>query len=1111
MAKRQMIVVGGGGPGAFSSVGAAIAGASSDAMITIMPGRYEENLVLDRMVTLTAQDGPGTVEIHARSGSVLVCHTDAAQLNGLVLTCGDEKLAAVDVPGGEVAMDSCRVGGASWTTVLTRGRGAVVLRRCVVTSTGGAGFVIASSVTSTVADTEVVDVESSGVVVTEVGSLVLRDSTVKQAKGNGICVNGDGRAVIERCTVTGAEKPAMVVEQRAVATITGLTVRDSGNLDLYVLSDGKVSIVDSTFAGAAHQAAHIAGGAAPELRDCTFTAAGRNAVHVTGKSSPTFSGCDVTDSPLGIVIDDGSAPRFSATTVRGTSEGAVVVRSASDVRFAGLRVHAERGPAIVADGRSKLELTDAAVEATEVAISASDVVLLTVSDAQLASGAESAVLLDDGTQATIASTVVRGGGLRAGSNSEVSLRDSEFVDCSADGIQVVAGGAVTADRCRVRGSGRHGVSIEPGARASLTSCDISGSIGDGVRVDTEEPVRLSQCVITDSGGVAVNRRIEHDRVSLNGLVTDGEADSRRPAPARSAPAEVDTGALGAAVAGTAGGANLDGPLAELDGLIGLDGVKKEVLGLINLIKMTRLRQQMGLPMPPMSRHLVFAGPPGTGKTTVARLYGSVLAELGILAKGHMIEVARADLVGQYIGSTAIKTTEVVTKALGGVLFIDEAYTLTSQKGINGPDFGQEAVDALMKMMEDHRDELVVIVAGYSELMEEFLASNPGVASRFTRTVEFPNYSVDELVTITVNLCRKHYYELTDDAIGALTEYYERVPRNATFGNGRVARKLFEAMVGNQASRLALEPPTKDSELNRLTGADLRAELALLAEDAGKAAAAPDADADPRAALKASHGWSRLCRLTGVAEVRDAAGMNLMRLCELKKHRKPMGREASVILGGRTGSGRGEVARLYAQCLAELDLIGIGQVVRVSMSADLSPQWPGQAKELVANAFEEARGGVLVVDADIGDSAAEHVDARVEIVEAVLEGMRQHAGDVAVVLIGERAGLAALFELVPTLRQSFGANWDLAEYGVADLTEIAVRHLRRRGHQVPDDVRSAISVQLAESPERTVRAAHRLADRLAATAASRTLASADLRGVPPRPASQVVNEGLASVG
>ena len=268
--------------------------------------------------------------------------------------------------------------------------------------------------------------------------------------------------------------------------------------------------------------------------------------------------------------------------------------------------------------------------------------------------------------------------------------------------------------------------------------------------------------------------------------------------------------------------------------------------------MAQVRQQMGLPMPPMSRHLVFAGPPGTGKTTVARLYGAVLAELGILSKGHMVEAARADLVGQYIGSTAIKTTELVTKALGGVLFIDEAYTLSAGSGGSGPDFGQEAIDALMKMMEDHRDELVVIVAGYSELMEQFLASNPGLASRFTRTIEFPNYTVEELVTITSNLCGKHYYELTDDAVDALTAYFERVPKNATFGNGRVARKLFEAMINNQASRLATAPPSTG---HRAQPADRRRRRAGAGLARGRCRssrrAQPDAATDPPARATAA--------------------------------------------------------------------------------------------------------------------------------------------------------------------------------------------------------------------------------------------------------------------
>src|SRR5690242_17978604 len=275
----------------------------------------------------------------------------------------------------------------------------------------------------------------------------------------------------------------------------------------------------------------------------------------------------------------------------------------------------------------------------------------------------------------------------------------------------------------------------------------------------------------------------------------------------------------------------------------------------------------------------------------------------------MVEAARADLVGQYIGSTAIKTTELVTKAIGGVLFIDEAYTLSAGTAGSGPDFGQEAIDALMKIMEDQRDELVVIVAGYSELMEKFLASNPGLASRFTKTIEFPNYSVAELVTITSNLCQQNYYELTDDAIDALTTYFTRVPRTSTFGNGRVARKLFEAMINNQASRLASAPPSKDTELNRLTAADLAPELTLLEDLPVEQPAQPDAATDPAAAINAARSWHRLCELVGVAPVRDAAGAALLQLCDLRNRRRAYGRHGNAVISGPSGSGRSEIARL----------------------------------------------------------------------------------------------------------------------------------------------------------------------------------------------------------
>ncbi|GAA3558673.1 hypothetical protein GCM10022222_47770 [Amycolatopsis ultiminotia] len=1101
---RQLLVVAGDRPGAYPTIGAALAQAQAGATISVHPGRYEENLVVNQMVSLVAEQGAGTVEIVANTGSVLVANAEAVQLSGFTLTGADDQLVTVDVVRGEAALDGCRVSGTSWATLLARLQGSLALRGCTVTSTAGAGVVLASPSQSTIEDTEVVEAASSGVVVAEVGSVVLRRCVVRDAAGNGICVNGEAVAVIEQCEIAGAQKPAMVVEQQGRATITGLTVRDSANVDLYVTSQGRVSVASSQFRSAPMQAAHVAASAAPLLRDCVFAGAGGNALQATGTAAPQFVDCTFEGSPITILVDGQARPRFERATVRGSSQTAMMVSAESAVRVGGLRLSTESGAGIVLSGQSTLDLADAALDTgRESGLRVTEDSRLTVTDIRVTSSAEQAVSFASSASSSAKSVLVRGGGLHVAGTAETSLQDCEIAESSTDGITVAEGAVLTASRCRVRSARGNGATVA--ARASFTECEILSAGQDGFHVETTEPVSIRDCVVNDAAGELVGGAEQAD---VQNLITDSARSSDEPLNAGPLGDFPDAEPAPDQTVSEAAGEVLEGPLGDLEALVGLAGVKKEVTGLINLIKMSQMRERMGLPMPPMSRHLVFAGPPGTGKTTVARLYGTVLAELGILSKGHMIEVARQDLVGQYIGSTAIKTTEVVEKAIGGVLFIDEAYTLASGTGGSGPDFGQEAIDALMKIMEDQRDSLVVIVAGYSEQMVQFLDSNPGLASRFTRTIEFPNYSVDELVTITTGLTRKHYYELTDDALTTLRDYFERVPKNSTFGNGRVARKLFEAMVNNQASRLALHPPSKDSELNRLTADDLRAELSQLPSAAQSTVSVT---ADPAAAIGTSAGWKRLGGLVGQASVRENAERLLLRLGGLTHERQPLGYQANLVVSGKRGTGRTEYAKLYAQLLSEFGMVPVGQLVHLGLADELSPRWPGQAEHLVRAAMGDASGGTLVIDLDGDWDTSPHTPG-VEALEALGEMIARRPADPVVVLTGEADRVAQLLKQLPTLRELFPYGWQLGEYTVDELAEIAVRLLVRRGHEVPDDVRDALAHELSAASEHTVHAAHELARTLSAAAASRTLAAADLRGIrPPDTGALALGPGLASVG
>mgnify|MGYP000329345177 FL=1 len=264
-------------------------------------------------------------------------------------------------------------------------------------------------------------------------------------------------------------------------------------------------------------------------------------------------------------------------------------------------------------------------------------------------------------------------------------------------------------------------------------------------------------------------------------------------------------------------------LAELDGLCGLEQVKQDVKSLINLVKVRRLRQEHGLPVPPMSLHLVFLGNPGTGKTTVARLLAKIYRAIGVLSKGQLVEVDRSGLVAGFVGQTALKTGEVIEKALGGVLFIDEAYALANQDAPN--DFGREAIETLLKGMEDHRDDLIVIAAGYTELMGRFLHANPGLESRFNKYFYFEDYNGAQLLAIFQSMCAKNGYTLDDKATEYAESYFKTLyeERDENFGNARDVRNVFERAVARQSDRVAaLEKPGKE-ELMALTVADLQEE------------------------------------------------------------------------------------------------------------------------------------------------------------------------------------------------------------------------------------------------------------------------------------------------
>jgi len=269
--------------------------------------------------------------------------------------------------------------------------------------------------------------------------------------------------------------------------------------------------------------------------------------------------------------------------------------------------------------------------------------------------------------------------------------------------------------------------------------------------------------------------------------------------------------------------SLEELLKELDGLVGLDKVKEDVRSLMNFIKVANLRKKKGLKVPTISYHLVFTGNPGTGKTTIARLVAQIYYKLGLLSKGQLVEADRSALVAGYLGQTAIKTQKVIKEALGGVLFIDEAYALA---GDEDDSYGKEAIETLLKGMEDHRDDLVVIVAGYDELMHKFIDSNPGLRSRFNKFFQFPDYKGDELVKIFERFCENNGYAADSEVTAMLLEQFNDIYENREehFGNARAVRNVFETAICCQANRIADKTDVSEEDLIILNKEDVRLAL-----------------------------------------------------------------------------------------------------------------------------------------------------------------------------------------------------------------------------------------------------------------------------------------------
>jgi hypothetical protein len=882
------------------TIGSAVRAAKDGTVIAIAAGVYHEQLVIDKSLTLLADDD-GTVELVASEGPAVAVRAGEATLRGLALRGSGRDGVAVAVHGGRLTLESVVLSGGS---IEVRGGATARLADCRVTGAVGTAVRAADGAAVEAEGLVLEEIRGDGVVAQDTARITLHRASIQKVSGRGVLAAGSAAITLTGGDIGHTGGPAVEVAEFGQARLTGTTLHDASDDGLRVTGSAPFGsawwVPLRPERGGEARAGEEGAVGGVRVERCTIARSTGTGVAVGGNGQVALIGTTIEGSgAAGVLALENARVALLDTELRAGQQTALALRGQAEVRVSGGELADSGGNGlfvadearVLMDGAkvsrsaySAVHLTGTAVaallrctvaETPEFGVRASDKALLRVFGGEITGAAYGGVQVDGGADAAIQAVTITGSavGVRVDTPHRPLLVNCEIRDVQRSGLEIAPGASMVARGCTIDKVGGTGILIDSGATPMLHDCTLTGIEGTGVAIwEGAAPEirgltitgcakngvyaadgahgRLVDCDIAQTRYPAVfvgaaadpllHRVHVHDvDEDLNqsdgakatfagcwstsvGKVTLPQSDpSARSAPA---PAVVGASAVPSApateteAAPAAADADLESLMAQLADLVGLDRVKQDVNTMINLVRMVTRRREAGLAPPPLSRHLVFAGNPGTGKTTVARLYGQLLASLGMLSKGHLVEVDRGTLVGEYVGHTAPKTTAAFRRAVGGVLFIDEAYSLVPPG--NGTDFGQEAIATLVKLMEDHRDEVVVIVAGYPDQMQTFIAANPGLSSRFSRTLTFDDYSSEQLMEIVDTQARQFQYQVDDAARAALLHYLESQPRGEGFGNGRFARKVFQLMTERHASRISELLESSDDDLSTLLAIDL---------------------------------------------------------------------------------------------------------------------------------------------------------------------------------------------------------------------------------------------------------------------------------------------------
>ncbi len=801
-----------------------------------------------------------------------------------------------------------------------------------------------------------------------------------------------------------------------------------------------------------------------------------NNVTIAENAQPRFSHFTIDSPKIGFSIQDQAAPIIADCSINSLLENAVAIYGAAKPNFIDCTISSAGGDYFTAyaGGQTaptyrncKISSLDcAAICAKEDAVATfekceirsrtsctrvEDRGHLLLRGCDLASAKSNGVFVAAG-RLTMEGGVVSGSGdsspgIGLTGEGEAQFRNVTVRDCSS-GVRVSGRTFPKFERCTVTSNKDVGVAVDEGADPTFTECTIENNGAEGIYVDTDGAGTFERCLVRGNGGSkqivlaeGVFTRLKDTNEQARSV---GRPEEKPPAPPAEPVSEAGDSALAEA-------------MKELDALVGLNKVKEAVRDLAAMVEFSAQRAKMGMSntaAPTM--HAVYLGNPGTGKTTVARLMGRILRALGVLEKGHVIEVDRAKLVSPYIGETAQKTAAAIESAMGGVLFIDEAYSLA--KGEGGRDYGQEAIDTLVKAMEDRRRDFVVIVAGYPKNMLDFLGANPGLKDRFGYEFQFEDYTPDDLMQIMRATLTQTGFTLDEAAARLAHEELESLyaQRDASYSNARIVRNWSERAPINLAKRVVSVPAAERTPqlMSELTAAD----FAPLMRFATGLRGSEPVDVVLR----------DLDALVGLDSVKQGV-RGLIDVIQFAKARRDAGLESidlptlHAVYDGAPGTGKTTVARLMGRVLKSLGVLERGHVIEVDRSG-LVAGYVGQTAPKVMQAVEQAMGGVLFIDEAyaLTNGAGTGHDFGQEAIDTLMKAMEDRRGRLVVIAAGYPAEMDRFLDANPGLRDRFANRFHFANYAPPDLIRVLDKMARDQGLVLADGVGAQLEAAIAAS-------------------------------------------------